>query len=195
VLLKVGITGGIGSGKTTVCKVFEVLGVCVYYADKRAHELIEQHPEIIKAYKKLFGFQAYINGHLNRTLVAQKIFSDTSLLNKVNSVVHPLVREDFGRWLQNKYEPFVLKEAAVLFESGEQNNLDKIILVSAPENLRISRVVERDATNRDMVLKRISNQWTDEQRRPLCDYEIVANDENLIVPQVIRIYIELMKRA
>lgn len=194
-MLKIGITGGIGSGKSTVCRIFESLGVSVYYADDRARKLIEEHPLIIEGYKRLFGDEVYLNGQLNRKLVGQQIFSDKSLLNKVNELVHPVVRDDFLQWVKIQDSPYVLEEAAVLLESGGHKHLDKVVLVRAPEILRINRVMMRDGIEPDMVKQRMNNQWTDEQRRPFCDYVIFADDVHLVTPQVLEIHHKLLKSS
>jgi dephospho-CoA kinase len=191
--LKVGITGGIGSGKTTVCKIFESLGIPVYYADNEAKRLIEEHPRLVSGYKKLFGDEVYRNGKLNKQLVAKVIFEDNKLLNKVNALVHPVVREDFIGWVNKQRAPYVLEEAAVLLESGGHHFLDKVILVTAPETVRIARVIKRDGVASEEVLKRIRNQWPDEKRHRFCDYEILADEKHLVVPQILKIHSELLK--
>lgn len=190
---KIGVTGGIGSGKSTVCKVFEVLGIPVYYADDRARALISSDPRIRKGYKELFGEKVYENGQLNRKLVADKIFSNRSLLEKVNRLVHPVVREDFTQWVERREAPYVIEEAAVLLESGGQDLLDRVVVVSAPESLRVQRVAKRDGISEAKVRERIKNQWTDLQRREMADYEILADDQHLVVPQVLEIHAELKR--
>jgi len=189
----IGVTGGIGSGKSTVCKVFEVLGIPVYYADDRARALVLSDPRIREGYKKLFGERVYENGQLNRKLVADQIFSDRVLLEKINRLVHPVVREDFLAWAECQEAPYVIEEAAVLFERDGQNFLDKVVVVSAPESLRIQRVVQRDQISEARVKDRINNQWTDQQRRELADYEVLADDHHLVVPQVLQIQAELKR--
>ena len=190
--MKVGITGGIGSGKTTVCKIFESLGIPVYYADNEAKRLIEEHPRLVSGYKKLFGDEVYRNGKLNKQLVAKVIFEDNKLLNKVNALVHPVVREDFIGWVNKQCAPYVIEEAAVLLESGGHHFLDKVLLVTAPETVRIARVIKRDGVASEEVLKRIRNQWPDEKRRRFCDYEVLADEKHLVVPQILKIHSELL---
>ncbi|MFW5753914.1 MAG: dephospho-CoA kinase [Marinilabiliaceae bacterium] len=190
---KIGVTGGIGSGKSTVCKIFEVLGIPVYYADDRAHALILSDPRIRKGYRELFGEKVYENGQLNRKLVADRIFSDRALLEKVNRLVHPVVREDFIQWAVRQDAPYVIEEAAVLLESGGKDLLDFVVVVSAPESLRIQRVAHRDGISEERIQERIKNQWTDRQRRELADYEVLADDRHLVVPQVLQIHTELKK--
>ncbi|MFW6043856.1 MAG: dephospho-CoA kinase [Marinilabiliaceae bacterium] len=190
---KIGVTGGIGSGKSTVCKIFEVLGIPVYYADDRARALILSDPRIRKGYIELFGEKVYQNGQLNRKLVADRIFSDRALLEKVNRLVHPVVREDFIQWAVRQDAPYVIEEAAVLLESGGHDLLDFVVVVSAPESLRIQRVAHRDGISEQRIQERIKNQWTDQQRRELADYEVLADDRHLVVPQVLQIHTELKK--
>ncbi len=194
-MLKVGVTGGIGSGKSTVCKVFQSLGVPVYYADARARELSENHPDIISGYKKMLGDEAYLSdGSLNRSFVASKIFSDEQLLKRVNQMVHPVVRSDFLSWTKQFGAPFVIEEAAVLFESGSHHHLDKIILVTAPLHIRIQRVVNRDGVTPLMVKQRMKRQWSDAQKKPLSDYVIRNDDHSLIMPQVLEVYEALTQK-
>ncbi len=193
-MLKIGVTGGIGSGKSTICRIFESFRVPVYYADERAQMLIENHPAIIEAYKELFGDGVYKRGKLNRQLVAQQVFSDKTLLSEVNKVVHPEVRNDFLAWMETKSEsPYIIQEAAILLESGGYRQMDEIVLVSAPEEVRIERVMNRDNISRNKVLDRIKNQWSDQQRRPFCDFEVMADDKHLVVPQVIELHTEFLK--
>jgi dephospho-CoA kinase len=168
------------------------LGIPVYYADNEAKRLIEEHPGLVASYKKLFGDEVYRNGKLNKLLVAKRMFDDCKLLNKINALVHPVVRDDFIDWQKKQEAPYVLEEAAVLLESGGHHFLDKVILVTAPESVRIERVVKRDGVTPEEVLKRIRNQWTDVKRRRFCDYEILADDKHLVVPQILKIHSELL---
>ena len=190
---KVGVTGGIGSGKSTVCRIFQVLGIPVYFADDRARSLIVSDSRIREGYMRLFGPEVYVNGRLNRQLVAEKIFSDRSLLHEVNRLVHPVVREDFLQWVEQQEAPYVIEEAAVLLESGGQENLDKVVTISAPESVRVRRVCERDGINPHKVRERMKSQWTDEQRRKAADYEIIADDRHRVIPRVLQIHNELKK--
>lgn len=192
-MLKVGVTGGIGSGKSTICKIFQSLGIPVYYADVRARVLVENHPGLVEGYKRLFGDGVYSGGELNREMVARQVFMNKDLLHEVNRLVHPVVRSDFFHWVARQNASYVIEEAAILLESGGQKHLDKVVLVSAPESLRIRRVEERDGVEKHEVLRRINNQWTDEQRRPFCNFEIVADERHLVLPQVLKIHFELLK--
>jgi len=192
-VLKIGVTGGIGSGKSTVCRIFETMEVPVYYADLRARQLIEQDERIINGYKELFGEKAYAEGRLDRNFVAAKVFTDSSLLQRVNELVHPIVREDFKQWIAIQKADYIIQEAAILLESGGYKAMDKVILVSAPIDLRLSRVSRRDGVGQEKIKERIQNQWSDEQRRALCDYEVIADDRHLVVPQVLNIHNELVE--
>lgn len=168
----IGITGGIGSGKTTVAKMFERYGIPVYYADDEAKKLNDTSLIIRERLIDLFGETIYKSGKLDRALLASKIFSDKNLLQKVNSIIHPEVAKHFEKWVQSQNSPYVLKEAAILFESGSNKNCDKVILVTAPENIRIDRVMKRDKIEKDQVLSRMKNQWDDDKKRKLSDFVI-----------------------
>ena len=193
-MIKVGVTGGIGSGKTTVCRIFESLGIPVYYADARAKALVIEEPFLKAEYTKLFGKNVYTcNGHLNRQLVAEVIFNDRSLLNEINNLVHPFVRKDFVKWCQKQTAPYVIEEAAVLIESEGYKFIDKVVLVTAPDEIRIERVMVRDQNSRGKVLERINNQWKQERLREFSDFEVRADDVQLVIPQVLKIHKELLK--
>jgi len=171
-MLKVGLTGGIGSGKTTVARIFESLGVPVYYADDRARLLQNQEPvrsQIIDA----FGKHLYVNDELQRPALAQVVFNDSDKLATLNGIVHPAVQLDFNKWLGQQSSPYILKEAAIIFEIGSQDKYDRIILVTAPEATRIDRVTQRDGVETNAVLARMSKQMSDQEKRPLADYLIV----------------------
>ena len=178
-MLKVGITGGIGSGKTTVCKIFESLGVPVYYADDRAKWLTENDPDIVAAIKSLFTDDIFKNGRLDRKKVSSIVFSDKNKLQQLNAIVHPAVIKDAEQWQNEqsgKNVPYTLKEAALLFESGSYKELDKIILVSAPLQLRIERVMQRDSTSEEEVLNRINHQMPENEKEKMADF-IINNVE------------------
>ncbi len=193
-MIKVGVTGGIGSGKSTVCRIFESLGIPVYSADKRAKELIQSDSRLIEGYRKLFGPQVYAqNGRFNKEIVTEKIFKNRQLLDKVNALVHPVVREDFENWSARQSTSYIIKEAAILIESGGKDTVDKVVLVSAPDDLRILRVMERDHASREEVQARINNQWSRKQLRRFCDFEVCADDIHLVIPQVLEIHKGLLK--
>ncbi|MGQ1948124.1 dephospho-CoA kinase [Geofilum sp. OHC36d9] len=186
--MKIGVTGGIGSGKSTVCRFFEVLGVPVYDSDARAKQLIHTNADLIRLYKAIFGEDIYVDGRLNRSKVADNLFRDPSLLKRVEALVHPLVRADFEAWANNQKCGLVINEAAVLFEAGSYKLMDKIITVVAPVDLRIQRVMRRDNVSSESIRARMNNQWRDEQKIALSDYIVFADDRQLVIPQILKIW-------
>ena len=186
---KIGITGGIGSGKSIICRIFSVLGIPVYDADSRAKWLTSNDPEIISGMKEIFGEQVYENGMLNRKMVAEKVFPDPALLNRINALIHPAVGRDFELWVSKYDTPYVLKEAALIFESGSNKGLDAVINVSAPAALRIRRVLIRDPhrTRKD-VEDIISRQMDDNDRAAAADFEIINDDTRMVIPQVLDLH-------
>ena len=193
-MLKVGITGGIGSGKTTVCQVFETLGIPVFYADYEAKQLIERNDEVVNQIKLLFGEDIYGDGGLNRERVASIVFNDPTLLEKLNNIVHPAILRYANQWMEKQNAPYVLKEAAIFFESGSNKDMDFMIGVYAPEETRIGRVMERDKVGREKVLKRMSQQMKDADKMKLCDHVIVNDDVSAIIPQVLEIHQILLSK-
>jgi len=186
--LKVGITGGIGSGKSTVCKVFKLLGVPVFEADLVAKKLMDSDDRIKTGLVNLFGESVYTpSGIVDRKKLASIIFNNDIQLRKVNELVHPVVRSQFLRWVEDQEVPYVVHEAAILFESGFYKIMDFTILVSAPENERIERVTKRDKSMPEQVKERMMKQWSDDEKRKLASAEINNADDNLILPQIIKI--------
>ena len=168
----IGLTGGIGSGKSTIANYFKSLGIPVYIADDEARKIM-QFIEIKEAIKYVFGDTVFENGKLNREVLAKIVFNNPEKLEKLNTIVHPAVKKHFEQWLLNhKDAPFIIYEAAILFESGSYKNCDFIITVTAPLKTRIQRVVTRDRTTRELVLKRMNAQWNDEQRISKSDFII-----------------------
>ncbi|RZS92600.1 dephospho-CoA kinase [Aquimarina brevivitae] len=190
----VGLTGGIGSGKSTVAKMFESLGVPVYIADERAKKLMNTQPNLIKQLKELLGEKAYDANGLNRAYIAQKVFTDKALLQQLNNIVHPAVADDFKVWVENQKTstPYVIKEAAILFENGGYKNFDFTILVTAPEESRITRVMKRDGVTRQSVLDRIENQWSDSEKVVLADIVISNRDLEKTLPIVKKIHNKIL---
>ncbi|HZW76902.1 MAG TPA: dephospho-CoA kinase [Flavobacteriaceae bacterium] len=168
----IGLTGGIGSGKTTVARMFEELGVPVYYADDEAKKLNDTSETIKTGLTNLLGNELYKEGKLDRKKLAEIIFSDKKILEKVNQIIHPEVAAHFKEWVSRQKSPYVLKEAAILFESGSYQFCDAVILVTAPEEERILRVMQRDNVTREQVMARMRNQWPEEQKKALADYII-----------------------
>lgn len=182
----VGLTGGIGSGKSTVANVFKFLGIPCYSSDDRAKMLYDV-PAIKNQVIDVFGEDVYKNNRLNRAYLADQVFADREKLNVLNGIIHPAVQEDFETWKLQQNAPYILKEAAILFESGSYKNCDRVILVTAPIETRIERVITRDSSTRQAVLDRIAKQWPDEQKIPLADF-IIQNDGNhSIIKQVVSI--------
>ena len=194
-MLKIGITGGIGSGKTTICKIFETLDIPVYYSDIRAKKLMVENPELIIKIKKVFGEIAYLeDGSLNRQHIAQIAFNDKSKLAELNSIVHPAVFQDGNKWAEMQHgSPYTLKEAALTFEGGGHKFLDKVITVFAPKEIRIQRVLERDQTNRESVEARINKQMPDEEKVKLADFVIYNDGKQSLIEQVLAVHKELLQ--
>lgn len=187
-MLKVGITGGIGSGKSIVAKLFELLGVPIYYADEAAKTLMNKNPLIKKQLIHHFGEQSYINGTLNRAWLAAKVFNHPEQLKLLNSIVHPIVINEGTIWMNSQSAPVVMKEAAIFFESGSNTAMDYMIGVYAPKALRIERVMKRDKIPEQDVIGRMSRQMDEEEKMKRCDYIIQNNEAQLIIPQVTELY-------
>lgn len=192
--LQVGITGGIGSGKSLVCRIFQCLGVSVYDADSRAKSLMTTDGILISQIRQEFGDLAFnSDGSVNRKYLAENVFEKPDRLNKLNSLVHPRVGEDYKQWLaMHAPEPFVIKEAAIMIETGGHRLVDHVILVSAPESLRIERVLKRDPhRTRQDILAIIRNQMPEEEKLQHAD-DVIVNDETvMIIPQVLKLYEKL----
>lgn len=174
----VGLTGGIGSGKTTVANLFSELNVPIYIADKEAKALMNKSKVIKRKLIQLFGKDAYKAEELNRPYLAEQIFNDKNLLQQMNAIVHPKVASHFKRWIKKQAAPYCIKEVAILFENGSYVNCDKVITVIAPLEIRISRVLQRDQTTTSKIKAIIKNQWQDQERMKLSDY-VISNDNNL----------------
>ncbi|WP_212005852.1 dephospho-CoA kinase [Chitinophaga sp. HK235] len=195
-MLKVGITGGIGSGKSTVSRIFELLGVPVYYADDRAKDILVRDQELAEAVRTHFGKEVYDdNGALNRKYLGNIVFNDKNKLALLNSLVHPATIRDSNIWASQQTTPYVLKEAALLFETESFHHLDKIIGVYAPQPLRILRVIKRDKVTRDEVLARMHKQIDERIKMRLCDYVIHNDEQQLVIPQVLALHETLLQLA
>ena len=177
-MITIGLTGGIGSGKTTIAQWFQEKGIPVYNSDFEAKKLMNENEDLIQQLIELFGDETYKNGEYNRSYVASKVFNDKELLNQLNAIVHPAVFKHFDEWMDNQNSSFVVKEAAILFESGSYKDCDYIISVIADEKIRIDRVAKRDQLNEDQIRSRMKNQWTDEQRIEKSDF-IIENNKDL----------------
>ncbi len=191
----VGLTGGIGSGKTLVSSYFEALGVPVYVSDIEAKKLMETDKETVAAIKKIFGEDSYSNQRLNRKFIASQVFTDKHKLNELNAIVHPVVAKHFKTWYSKQKFDFVIKESAILFETGGEKQCDVIILVTAPLQTRISRVIQRDNTTEEEVKLRIKNQWDDEVKISRSDYVVTNIDKVATKNKVKELYQLLKARA
>ena len=189
----VGITGGIGSGKSTVASIFKSLGVPVYNSDIRSKELLNTNSELKNKLIKQFGKDIYTSSGIDRKHFASIIFNDKKLLEISNSIIHPFVKKDFEDWVADQSFQYTIKESAILFETGIYKQLDKVVLVTAPEKLRIKRVMERDQIPKEVILERIKNQWLDSEKASLADFEISNNESQLLLPQVLNIHETMLK--
>jgi len=193
-MFRVGLTGGIGSGKSLICSILEKFRVPVYYADTQAKKLMNSNPDLRNQIVELLGEQAYGSGRLDSSYLAGRLFEDAALLTSMNSIVHPAVRNDFKRWADLQIDvPYVVEEAAILFESGSYKEMDFTVLASAPQEVRISRVMERDGSDRDSVLRRMGHQWSEEELKKLADHVIVNDGMQMLLPQVIELHNKLLK--
>ncbi len=186
-MIKVGLTGGIGSGKTTVARIFETLGIPVYYADDAAKRLMNSNEELKSLIIKHFGDESYQQGELNRKYIASIVFNNKEKLELLNSLTHPITMQDALVWMNKQTTSYVIKEAALLFESGAAEQLDYIIGVYAPQHIRVKRVMDRDKTTIEEVMKRVSRQIDEEMKMKLCDFVITNNDQQLVIPQVLEL--------
>jgi dephospho-CoA kinase len=187
-MLRIGLTGGIGSGKSTVAKVFETLGVPVYYADEAAKRLMNEDEILKEKIQQHFGKEVYIDGKLNRTYLSSIVFNDSKKIEQLNALVHPVTIQDAIDWMQQQTTPYTIKEAALIFESGSQAGLDKVIGVYAPAPLRILRVMKRDNISREDVLSKMNKQIDEEMKMRLCDYVITNDEQELVLPQVLELH-------
>ncbi|HTN18588.1 MAG TPA: dephospho-CoA kinase [Chitinophagaceae bacterium] len=194
-MLKVGITGGIGAGKSTVCRVFETLGIPVFYADDAAKFLMNSDAGLRQQIVQTFGEKTYENNKLNRTYLAQQVFGNPEKLAQLNALTHPAVIRYGEAWMKQQQTPYVLKEAALFFESGSYKSMNLMIGVSAPQPLRILRTMQREHISEAQVLERISKQMDDTEKMRRCDYIIVNDDAHSVIVQVWNLHQELLLKA
>ena len=185
---KIGITGGIGSGKTYVSEVFSSLGIPVFNADVESKRLMSSSDNLISLVKDLFGDDIYTNGLLDKQKLASIVFSDKEKLENLNNIIHPVVKQEFIDWCKQQNSSYVIKETAILFESRSDKGLDAVICVSAPLNIRIDRAVKRDGSTEKEIKNRIENQISQEEKENLSDYIIVNDEKDLLLPQIIKIH-------
>ena len=194
-MLKIGLTGGIGSGKSTVAKIFEQLGVPVYYADTEAKRIMNEDPILTAELILHFGKEVFVDGKLNRKYLSSLVFNDKKELDLLNSLVHPATIRNSEQWMQQQQSPYAIKEAALIFESGSQDQLDYVIGVSAPETLRIQRTIQRDNITREAVKDRIQNQLSESIKMRLCNFIIINDEQQLVIPQVIELDMKIRALA
>jgi dephospho-CoA kinase len=192
-MLKIGLTGGIGSGKSTIAKLFELLGIPVYYADEASKRLYQTSEELRASLKKQFGEDIYTGEELNRRKLAEIVFSDHKQLEILNQLVHPPTIKDANEWMNQQTAPYIIKEAALLFESGSAKDLDYIIGVRSPQELRIQRVMERDSTYREHILNRMNKQMDEEEKMKRCDFIIHNDERELVIPQVLELHRKILE--
>lgn len=189
----VGLTGGIGSGKTTVANYFRELGVPVYDSDKEAKKLMKSSKKLRRGITKLLGEEAYKGKKLNKKFIAKSIFSDADLLGQLNKLVHPVVKSHFKKWAEKQNTAYVIQEAAILFENGSYKNYDKMILVRAPIKIKIARLIQRDGSTEAAIRTRMKNQWKDAKKSKLSDFIIDNIDAEKTKLEVGRIHGQLLK--
>ncbi len=187
-MIKVGLTGNIGSGKSTVAGIFEVLGVPVFHADKEAGKIMKS-TDVLEAIRNRFGGAVFQGGGLDKQKLSAVVFNDKGALADLNAIVHPRVRESLERWMkQHEQQPYVVQEAAILFETGFNAFFDVTIVVSCPEDIAIGRVMARDGVGKEEVRARMRNQWPEAKKIEMADYVINNDDEELVIPQVLAIH-------
>ena len=188
----IGLTGGIGSGKSTVLELFKILGVKTYSADESAKKLVNTDPYLINLIKSSFGENIYDKGQLNSKKLSKIVFEDTEKLKLLNSIIHPVVAKDFKLFLNSNNEDYIVKEAAIIFETKSENNYDKIILIQSPLEFRIERVINRDNISREEVMKRINNQLDENLIIDKCDYVISNENKEDLEDKVLSIHLDLI---
>tara|TARA_B100001115_G_scaffold183208_2_gene181386 strand:- start:672 stop:1265 length:594 start_codon:yes stop_codon:yes gene_type:complete len=191
----VGLTGGIGSGKTTVARIFQQLKVPIFVADEESKKLLDTNSELQEQLVEWLGPELIKEGKLDRAYMASRIFKDEELLKKVNALIHPAVGRAFQSWYQKQKAPYIIREAAILFESGTHKDCAKIIVVSAPEELRLQRVVKRSGESPEQVKARMAKQWPQEKKEALADYIIHNDHQEMLIPQVLQIHEDLIHIA
>ena len=192
---RLGVTGGIGSGKTTVCRIFRVLGVPVFVADAAAREVMNNDPGIRDRINSIAGEDLYSGGELDRMELARLIFNRPEMLKSVNAAVHPVVLQIFSKWADESDAPYVIMEAAVLFESKADTFVDRVVAISAPVEERIARVMGRNELSREQVIERINNQLEDDEREEQSYYVINNADNEMIIPEILKIHEDMLRLA
>jgi dephospho-CoA kinase len=194
-MLCIGLTGGLGSGKSTVARIFEVLGIPVYYADAASKRLMNDDEKVKAAVEKAFGKEVYSGGRLNRKYLAETVFKDEKKLELLNSIVHPATLRDADEWINRQSVPYIIKEAALIFESGSHKSLDYVIGVKAPLHLRLQRAMKRDNISKEDAMARINRQINEEIKMRLCDFIIVNDEQQLVISQVLALHESLLLKS
>ncbi len=185
---RIGLTGNIGSGKTTVASCFEILGIAVFNADKQAKLLMNKDVNLKQSLIAEFGKEVFLNNELNRKYLSKLAFNDDIVLKRLNTLVHPVVQEAFEKWSIQQSGAYVIKEAAILFESNTYQSLDAIICISCPEEIRFKRILKRDDLSEKEVRQRMSHQWVEEKKISLSDYTITNDNSCLVMPQILSVH-------
>lgn len=192
-MLRIGLTGGIGSGKTTVARIFETLGIPVYYADDAAKRLMNSNPEIKQKITALFGNESYNELGLNKQFISSQLFNNPENVQAMNAIVHPVTIQDARDWMATQTSPYAVKEAALIFESGSEKELDYVIGVSSPLQLRMQRIKQRDGIDEEAILKRMQHQMNEEEKISKCDFVIYNDEKESMITQVLALHNQLKK--
>jgi len=185
---RIGLTGNIGSGKTTIASCFEILGIAVFNADKKAKLLMNKDVNLKQSLIAEFGKEVFLNNELNRKYLSNLAFNDDLVLKRLNALVHPVVQEAFEKWSIQQSGAYIIKEAAILFESNTYQSLDAIICISCPEEIRLKRILKRDDLSEKQVRQRMSHQWAEEKKISLSDYVITNDNSSLVMPQILSVH-------
>jgi dephospho-CoA kinase len=194
-MLRVGLTGGIGSGKSTVARIFSVLGIPVFDADSASKNLMSEDEDLKNEIIKHFGNQSYMGKKLSTKYLAEQVFGDDKKTALLNSIVHPATIQAAEKWMRNQKSPYVIKEAALIFESGSDRMLDKVIGISSPLALRIERTMKRNNLTQQQVQQRINQQMDEDEKMRLCDYVIINDERQMLIPQVLQLHEKLLEMA
>ena len=192
-MLRIGLTGGIGSGKSTVARIFSVLGIPVYDADSASKRLMTEVEDLKKKIIESFGKESYTNGILNRKYLSEQVFSDPKKTELLNAIVHPATIKDAEEWMKKQNAPYIIKEAALIFESGSNKFLDKVIGVSSPISLRMERTMKRSNITSEQVKERMALQMNEDEKMRLCDYVIINDEKQMLIPQVLLLHEKFLK--
>lgn len=194
-MLRIGLTGGIGSGKSTVARIFELFGIPVYYADAASKNLYNTDPDLMTSIKKHFGEDLYEHGVINKSRLASLVFGDPRKLELLNALVHPPTIRAAEAWMVKQTAPYAIKEAALIFESGSASGLDYVIGVQAPLSLRVKRVMGRDHVSKEDVYSRINRQMDENIKMKLCDFIIINDEQHMLIPQVLELHERLLEKV